>query len=461
MMKATDMATMLLIATSLVVLMLEAIGNRNTKLALEKPHIRLLVTGVTIVSLSLLFYPLIGEKSISKKPLLFISDISSIFLTINTLISIFLTKKTLKNQNGEIYFLIVAALAISIANVCTTSLILKMVTSTSWLVLMAALSVRSTQGGKKAEIGLKLAFFTIITIILFLLAIFFLTIANYPVDLELITLSSLDGPIGLLGLTLVALAGLALSGTPPFHFAHIDCADGSNISVAFLFLSNSIIQGCLLLFQVKSIFVKSGFDGSTEVTMQAVMLILGFMVLWLRALDQSKIRRTAAYIATSVGPLFSMSLLFGTSILLPKLIFLLALYSFTTLTLFTLYGSLAYMGPVNFSWHTWEDMSGFGRLNPWQTLTFLVALSSITGLPGTLGYFVKLSLIAPFKDSIMLSGSIFLSIAIGAACTMRVFVFAYSKHPYTTENALNERPHITVMAACLVLIVLGFFPFVR
>ena len=462
MIRATDIATMLLMATSLIVLMLEAIGNRNLKITPEKPHIRLLATGTIIISLFLVLYSLSGKNQISKRPFLFINDISSTFLIINTLIAIFLAKKTLKNQAGEIYFLISASLAISIANVCTTSLVLKMVTSTSWLVLMATLAVRSTQGGKKAEIGLKMAFFTIIIIVQFLLALFFVHYANYPADLELITLKGPNfDPAALTGLILILLAGLALSATPPFHFGHIDCADGSNICVAFFFLGNSLIQGGQLLFQVKTVFLKSGFDDSKGAISIAVMLILGFMALWLRALDQSKIRRTAAYIATTVGPLFSMSMLFGVSVLLPKIIFLIAIYSFVTLTLFTLYGSMAYMGPLSSSWQTWEDMSGFGRLNPWQTLTFLVALSSITGLPGTLGYFVKLSLIGPFKDSIIISGSIFLSIAIGAACTMRVFVFAFSKHAYTQDNALNVRPHFTIVLASMVLIALGFFPFVR
>lgn len=463
--KATDITIIILMGTSLVVLMLEAIGNRQFRTTLpEKPHIRLLAIGALAVAFLLIAYSLSGKTIATRRPLLFINDIASIFLIINTIIAIFLGRRTLtRNQNGETYFLILAATAMSISNICTSSLVLKLVASTGWLVLMTTLAIKSTTGGKKAEIALKLGFSAIIVIVLFLFAILLLTYTNHSIDLEMLSLNRpFTNRMSFLGLILVALAGLSLAGTPPFHFGHVDCADGGNISVAFLLLSNSFIQGCALLLTVKTILTKSGVNIDNESNILGFMLIVGFMVLWLRALDQSKIRRTVAYIAASVGPLFSMSILFGVSVLLPKLIFLLAIYSFVTLTLFTLYGSLAYMNPINLPWQTWEDMSGFGRSSPLQTLTFLVALASIAGLPGTLGYFVKLSLIAPLKDSLIFSGAIFLSIAIGAACAMRVFVFMFSKTSQVVgKGVINPRPPVTLMLASLVLIALGFFPFVR
>lgn len=462
MMKTSGIISLIIMATSLLVLMLEAISNKNAKILSEKPHLRLLTTGAIVFSLLFLCYALLDSGQFSKKPTLYVNDVSSIFLIINTLTAVFIGKKTLKIQTGEIYFLILASLALSIVTVSSPSLLIKMVTSTSWLVLMTTLAIRSAQGGKKAEIGLKMLFFTIIVMVIFLLALLCLSYANLPINLNLLPLkTALADPMGFCGLGMIALLGLAFSGAPPFHFAHIDCANGSNTAVSFLFLSNSFIQGCALLFQIRFIFIKSELNMSHESSMLAFVLILGFIILWIRALDQSKILRMVSYVATSVGPLFSLSMLFGGSVLLPKMIFLLAMYSFVTLTLLTLYGSLAYMSPINFIWQTWEDLSGFGKLNPWQTLTFLVALASIAGLPGTLGYFVKLSLIAPLKDNLLFSGAIFLSIAIGAACTMRVFVFAFSKHASSREKPDAIRPHMSIVAASLILIVLGFFPFVR
>lgn len=454
--KATDFATVILAATSLLVLVLEAIGNRQFRSFSEKPHIRLVAMGALTASFLILLVNVLGQEQLSRRPMSFINDISSIFLIINTTIGTLLGRQTLaKNQNGEIYFLILASLALSISGLCATSLIMKMVMTTAWFLVMATLAIRSTKGGKKAEIGLKVTFSCILVIIQFLFAIFLLKHAGVSLELEQITIDG-GNRLGLFGLILTTTVGLTLTAAPPFHFGHIDCADGGNISVAFLFLSNSFIQGCALLLSIQTILIRSGI----ELSMLGMSLILGFVILWLRALDQSKIRRTVAYIAASVGPLFAMSMLFGLSVMMPRLIFILAIYTFVTLTLFTLYGSLAYMSPINLPSQTWEDMSGFGRANPSHTLTFLIAISAIAGLPGTLGYFVKLSLIAPLKDSFIFSGAIFLSIAIGAACAMRVFVFMFSKQSPIDRKPLDTSPPVSLILASLVLIVLGFFPFV-
>lgn len=462
--KATDISIVLLMCTSLAVLALEAIGTRQFRLGLaEKPHIRLLTLSSLSVALLLIFLDLLNMVQSARLPTLFIDSIASFFLVLNAIIATLLGRKTLaKNQNGEVFFLISASLTLSISNVCTDSLILKLVTGTSWLILMTTLAIKCTPGGKKAEIGLKLSFCTIIFFLEFLLAILLLNYANFSTNLALLNLSNTaSDAFALLALIMIALAALAFSGIPPFHFGHVDSSDGGNISVAFLHASNASIQCAIMLLDLKSVLTRSGLDLENGVNFLGLILILGFMILWLRALDQSKIRRTVAYIAASIAPLFAMSILFGVSVLLPKLIFMLAIFSFVTLTLFTLYGSLAYMDPIHQPWQTWEEMSGFGRTNPWQTLTFLFAISSIAGLPGTLGYFVKLSLIAPLKDSMIFSGSIFLSVAIGAACVMRVFVFMFSKQTLMAGLNLAPRPPASLLVASFILIALGFFPFVR
>lgn len=449
-------ALFMLMGASVLMLTLEAIA-RNRPGASEKPHIRLLAILTVLTSLLMLAVNLMGQEQLSRRPLQFIDEIASAFLIINTGIAIFLGRKSFaKNQSGEIYFLILAALALSIAMVSHPSLFITLVSGTGWLLVMTTLAVRTTEGGKKAEIGLKLVFSTMIFMILLTIALFLLNFSMANVYLD----SVVPNEVGIIALILVALASLSYAGTPPFHFGHVDCADGGNVSVAFLLLTNSFVQGGMLLLKVKAAMTRSGLDRSNDEIILGIVMIIGFLILWLRALDQSKVRRMAAYIATSMGPLFFMSTLFGASVLLPKLVFYVVILSFVTLTLFALYGSLAYMEPINSPWQTWEEISGFGRINPQPTLTFIVAIASIAGLPGTLGYFVKLSLIAPLQDNLIFSGAIFLSIAIGAACMMRVFVFMFAKHAQIVSDAI-PRPPMILLVTAVVLVTLGFFPFVR
>lgn len=462
MIRAINISLCLLMGVSLIVLILEAISNRQIRVArIDKPHIRLLTFGTLIITSILLILDLYQNAS-SLESNLFFNEVAAIFLVVNTIISLFMRNEAL-DKNPEIFFLILASLASAISNVSTGSLIVKMMATTSFFVAMTTIAIKSTPSGKKAELGLKLSFITILLMLQFLGAIFILSIYGFPLDMHSIVVSSEHNmDAWLTGMIMLALAGITLSGAPPFHFGHVDCADGGDYPVAFLFLCNAAIQGSSLLLDINNIFLKSNIPIKDESNFVALMLIFGFLVLALRSLDQSKIRRTTAYIATMTGPLMCMSILFGTSLLLPKQVYLVALFAFQSLALFTLYGSFAHMNPINQPWQTWEELSGFGRIKPMPALTFLVAIASIAGLPGTLGYFVKLSLIAPLHENIIFSGSIFLSIAIGAACVMRIFVFMFSKQSFMRqhEEAAKTMPRSLIVAS-VILILLGFFPFVR
>lgn len=458
---SVEVVLAILMMSSVIVLMLEAIGNKQTAgVLLEKPHIKLFSNGVILSSAAVLIFDLSNQNLLTQKPQLFYKSFAVLFLLINTFIAIHLGKKTKAFvQSGDFFFLLVSALTIAVANIWTDYACLKAIASVGWLLVMAALAVKTTMGGKKAEIGLKLTFSALLLLLLFIFSIYFLAPASLTSQLSNITLISAH--TGLLGTMLLVLASMCLAGIAPFSFAHVDCADGSNLSTAFLLMSNAIIQGASHLLDAKGILERSAVEFSRYIEGIAFMLAAGLLITWLRALDQSRIRRTAVYVASSIGPIFCLSMLFGVSLLLPRLLFLLALFIFAGSALFALFGSMAYMDPLYNSWQTWEDIAGFGRKNRSPALYFLVALASIAGVPGTLGYFVKLSLIAPMKDSYIFNAVIFISIVMGAACTMRIFIFLFSKQSLSFEQPTIEAPPLSLMAACLILIVLGFFPFVR
>jgi len=461
-----EIALTLLIASALIVLMLEAIGNRPLRsFNYEKPHIKLLTLGALFTAVFIIIIDLSTQTLLSRRPNLFFDNISSIFLLVNTIISVHIGHKTLaKLPNKDIYFLLLSSAAIGILIIWTDFIVVKMLGSTTWLVTMAALSAKTTEGGKKAEIALKLSYSALLIFLIFLFSLYFFSYTS-----QAYTIAEINNNItklttttpAFIGIIFLSLAGLNLSGVPPFSFAHVDCADGSNLSTGFLVISNSMILGAAHLLDVKNIVLTLGRP-DLNLTLLGFVLAAGLLIAWLRALDQSKIRRCVTYIAASISPLFCLSLLFGTSALLPELIFLLAIFTFATLSIFALFGSLAYLEPLDLAWQTWEDMAGLGRKNQIQALYLLIALACVAGLPGTLGYFVKLSLIAPMQESSWFNVMIFISIAIGAACTMRFFVFLFSKQsPSIDAQIVNPSPPYSLLAAAVILIILGFFPFVR
>jgi len=456
-----EISLILLITSAFLILMLEALSNRSDRPShYENPHIKLLTLGALFSAFFIILLDLSAQSLLSRRPLLFFDSIATLFLLTNTIISIHIGQKTFsKIPSKDIFFLIISSLITGIFTLCTNFLLIKMLGSVCWFLIMAALANKTTEGGRKAEIALKLSYNAIFIFLLFIFAFYFLSYTS-PVALfesiQILDSKTLDPSF--IGLMFLILAGLSLGGIPPFSFAHIDCADGSNLSTGFLIISNSMILGASMLIEAKKIILLSEYK--INFWLLGLVLVIGLLIAWLRALDQSKIRRCITYIAISVSPLFCLSLLFGTSALLPQLIYLFVMFIFSTSSIFALYGSLAYLEPLDSPWQTWEDMAGLGRSNKIQALYLLVALASVSGLPGTLGYFVKLSLIAPMQENDWFNLLVFASIALGAACCMRFFVFLFSKHELGLSTK-SSTPPISLLASAVILIILGFFPFVR
>src|SRR5690606_6125885 len=94
-------------------------------------------------------------------------------------------QKTVTNkQNIDVFFLILASLSISIINIATDYLILKLISSTGWLIIMATLAIKTTIGGKKAEIGLKITFNAILVFLLLFFSLYILTYSSHVSDLS-------------------------------------------------------------------------------------------------------------------------------------------------------------------------------------------------------------------------------------------------------------------------------------
>lgn len=448
----------------LIILALGAIGKKNGEVSeRESPHVRLLTFGVLGILLIIILIKAIWVDVFGLHLIEFPSQIGGITLVVNTVLTMYLWRfVTIKKQERDTHFFILAMLAFALINVSTNNLLIKMMVSLGWTVLSSAVIIKTTTGGKKAELGLKMLYNGIFSFTLFCISIGLFLLAFNSVELNLIFVKDFAfGSTSSLALFTYILASVCLMGTPPFHFGHIDCAEGGNNSMAFFFTSNAIVQGGVNLLAVKNIFIRSEIAEKDYAFILLMVLFCGFLVLWLRAMDQVRVRRTIIYIAATSGPIFGLSLIFGNSHFLPPLIYYLAAFSFPTLVLFSLYGALSFMTPLSEYWQTFEDIAGFGRIEKIPSLWLIVALAAVAGLPGTMGYFIKLSLIATLKDNWIFSAIIFISIAVGAACLMRIFVFLFSKravsiNPWVPKTSLP----FALWACSILLIVLGFFPFI-
>jgi len=463
--RSIEVSLFLLIGSAIIVLLLEGLGPKiSFKDTKEKPHIRLFCIASILMLGSFLLMELYNSTKLHKVPDQYINHIAAIFLMINTLGAIFIGQKTLKNfQTGQMYFLLLCALILAIANIASPDLLVKFITSISWLIVMTTLVLKSADTALKTEIGIKMMVNIMVLALLFLMGLIFIKTAYKNIELTKISANIAGSKLlGVPGLLLILASFLVLGGIPPFHFSHIDAAHGGNVAISFLLLGNGAIQCGTNLSGVVKLLSKFQTSYEKSATLVIITLLCGYLLLLLRASDQSKIKRTFIYMAASLAPIFALTLSFGSSILTPKLIYLLILYIFLSLSLFILFYSLSYLSPLDQHTPTWEDIAGLGKSLRVSSLCLMISLASLSGMPGTLGFFVKLSLIAKIQKSIWLNLAIFLSILIGTGCTMRIFVFLFSKEPRVPHEVehLSTIPFILICGSSL-LIFFGFFPFIR
>ena len=325
---------------------------------------------------------------------------------------------------------------------------------------MTTLAIKTTKGSKKAEVGVKLAYNCVFILIIGLFNLIFADILNIE---NTNFIKGYDSIINANNVFIFfsLMSIFCINGIPPFHIGHINCADGANLSTAFFLHSNSCILGLFNLFNLKYYFFNSYHQNASAFKILITIISLSFLIICFRLMDQSKIKRTVAYMASCVAPLVCLAVLIGNSLSLPHRVYIIGIYAFISLSLFCLFCSLQVMESINNHLITWEDISGFGRQNKLKTLCFLIALASIAGIPGTVGYFVKLSLLSYMQDSIIFHLFIFISIGMGVACLMRMFVFFYSKAPNEYKNSENIPLPYLLIIACATLSILGLFPFIR
>lgn len=448
----------------LTILALEAIGKkRSDKDAATHPHVRLFAIIILFIVLCFILVKAVWEGFFGVQVGDIFSQLACVFLVINSLLAVYLSQysKAIRN-NPILFFLVLAMLSFSLLNVASENLYVKMIASIGYSFLTGTLLMRSVDGGKQVEIGLKMLYNSTFIAILFSATIFVFLASFNSIELNKIIITELKNQyLPMSGIFLYVLAQVALGGFLPFNLAHIDAADSAPNSVAFFLQSNGILQAGINFLALKNIFIRSN-DADESLSLLSIVLFTGFFVIWLRALDQNKVRRSLVYTSATIGPVFALSLVFGKSLLLPSLLYYAAVFAYPTLVLFGLYGSLSFMPLLSVHWHTWEDIAGLGRKDQIPSLWLIISLASIAGLPGTIGYFIKLSLISTLKDEWIYSGATLVSIAIGSACLMRLFVFLFSKKAYYESQRLPEdKLPWSMWVVSLILILLGFFPFVR
>ena len=228
------------------------------------------------------------------------------------------------------------------------------------------------------------------------------------------------------------VSGLALKlGVAPFHMWAPDVYQGAPAAVTLMIAGAPKIAAFALMFRllIGGLLPLLG-DWQPMIMILAVMsLVVGNLT----AIAQTNVKRMLAY--STISHMGFMVL--GMLSIFDQHAYSAALFYAVTYVLTTLgsFGLLMILSRKGYECETLDDLKGLNRRNPWLAFLGLVLMFSLAGIPPTVGFAAKLSILETLVDS----GHLYLAIIavmaslVGAFYYLRIVKLMYFDEPIQTE----------------------------
>lgn len=255
------------------------------------------------------------------------------------------------------------------------------------------------------------------------------------------------------------VVGLAFKfGAVPFHMWVPDVYQGAPTSVALLIGTAPKIAGFAMMMRLLAEGLPSmQIDWSQMLMVLAVISMgLGNIV----AIAQTNFKRLLAYSTVShVGFIF-LGVLAGTSVGYSSAMFYVITYALTASVAF---GVIMILSAKGFESDNISDLKGLNERSPWMAAVLSIALFSMAGLPPTVGFYAKLSVINSViqVDMVWLALVAVLFSVIGLFYYLRAVKVMYFDRADESNNAMpvsSLDSRVLLSGNSLSLIVLGLFP---
>lgn len=262
-----------------------------------------------------------------------------------------------------------------------------------------------------------------------------------------------DDVMLILGLIFI-IVGIGFKlGVVPFHMWIPDVYQGAPTSVvlfigtapkvaAFAFIMRLLVDG----FQALAV---SWSD------MLMIFAVLSMGLGNIMAIAQTNLKRMLAYSTISHMGYFMLGILSANPNGYSASLFYVIIYSFTTLAAF---GLIIMMSRAGFEAEEISDYKGLNKRHPWFAFMIALVMFSMAGIPPTVGFFAKLSVIQALVDVDMywLAVTAVLFAVIGAYYYLRVVKTLYfdkpeSSEPITANVGMKFILSINVFALVLIM----------
>ena len=228
------------------------------------------------------------------------------------------------------------------------------------------------------------------------------------------------------------VSGLAFKlGTVPYHMWVPDVYQGAPTAVTLLIAGAPKLAAFALVFRL----LVGGLLPLTADWQPMIMIlaVLSLIVGNLTAIAQSNLKRMLAY--STISHMGFM--LLGMLSIFDQHAYTAALFYAVTYVLTTLgsFGLLMLLSRQGYECETLDDLKGLNKRNPWMAFIGLILMFSLAGIPPTVGFAAKLSILETIVDA----GYLYLAIIavltslIGAFYYLRVVKVMYFDEPIQTE----------------------------
>jgi len=260
------------------------------------------------------------------------------------------------------------------------------------------------------------------------------------------------------GLVFVVVALAFKLGAVPFHMWVPDVYDGAPTAVTLFIATAPKIAGFALIMRllVDGLGPLHGDWSDMLMVLAVLSLAVGNVI----AIAQTSLKRMFAYSTIAhVGFLF-MGILAGTETGYASAMFYIIVYALTSAGGF---GMIILLSGRGFEADQLDDFRGLGQRSPWFAFMMLLLLFSMAGVPPTVGFFAKLSVI----QAAIGAGYVWLGVyavifsIIGAFYYLRVVKLMFFDAPGGEQPALRNRGGVFSAALSLnglAVLFFGIFP---
>ncbi|MEI2635414.1 MAG: NADH-quinone oxidoreductase subunit NuoN [Methylotenera sp.] len=268
--------------------------------------------------------------------------------------------------------------------------------------------------------------------------------------------SSPNNPVLILGLVFI-VAGLAFKfGAVPFQMWVPDVYQGAPTSITMLI-------GSVPKFAAFAIAIRLLAQGLQPLTadwqdMLLIMAVLSIAIGNITAIAQANLKRMLAYSTISHIGFLMFGLMSGSLNGFASSLFYISAYVLMTLAGF---GMILLLSRQGFEAEILDDLKGLNQRSPWAAFLMLITMFSMAGVPPTLGFYAKFTVLQAALQSGYLWAVVFavLMAVIGAFYYLRIVKLMYFDAPQDSSAIsapLDMRFILSINA--MVLLALGLMP---